>query len=208
MTINKDYWNKFYSGADSKLLIPSQFGAFIAMEYLGKLQTVIDIGCGNGRDSIFFGSLGFNVVGIDASKNAIEQIKKNIAFNTKFLVGDISDKNLKDKLKKIISISGIKLIYSRFFLHAITENQELDFWSLINKISKKGDCMALEFRTEKDKKLTKSTPDHYRRFVSTSKVISKALNIGYTCEYQVEGFGYAKYKNDDAYVSRLLLKKK
>ena len=40
MTINKDYWNKFYSGADSKLLIPSQFGAFIAMEYLGKLQTV------------------------------------------------------------------------------------------------------------------------------------------------------------------------
>ena len=68
--------------------------------------------------------------------------------------------------------------------------------------------MALEFRTEKDEKLTKSTPEHYRRFVSSSNVISYALKLGYVCDYQVEGFGYAKYKNDDAYVSRLLMKKK
>ena len=208
MTNSKEYWNKFYSGVDAKLLIPSQFAAFVAMEYFGKLQAVIDIGCGNGRDSIFFGSLGFNVIGVDASKNAIEQIKKRGDTNTKFIVGDISDNSLEEKLKVNISSSDTILVYSRFFLHAITENQELDFWKLVNNISNKDDYMALEFRTEKDEKLTKSTPEHYRRFVSSSNVISYALKLGYVCDYQVEGFGYAKYKNDDAYVSRLLMKKK
>ena len=134
------------------------------------------------------------------------KLKKKIS-NAKFIIGDISDNSLEEKLKVNISSSDTTLIYSRFFLHAISENQELDFWKLVNNISNKGDYIALEFRTEKDEKLTKSTPEHYRRFVSSSNLISSALKLGYVCDYQVEGFGYAKYKNDDAYVSRLLMKK-
>ena len=112
---NKDYWDKFYSGIDSKLVIPSQFAAFVAMEYLDKVNTILDIGCGNGRDSIFFSSLGFRVIGIDASKKALEQIKKNSYLNAKFFVGNISDKTLRDILKKNINSRGKNLIYSRFF---------------------------------------------------------------------------------------------
>ena len=57
------------------------------------------------------------------------------------------------------------------------------------------------------KNLLQIYPEHYRRSVSSSNLISCALKLGYVCDYQVEGFGYAKYKNDDAYVSRLLMKK-
>ena len=71
-----------------------------------------------GGDSIFFGSLGFNVIGVDASKNAIDQIKKKIS-NAKFIIGDISDNSLEEKLKVNISSSDTTLIYSRFFLNAI-----------------------------------------------------------------------------------------
>ena len=208
MKNNKDYWDKFYSGIDSKLVIPSQFAAFVAMEYSENVNTILDIGCGNGRDSIFFSSLGFEVVGVDASNKAIEQVKKNSKSSAKFFVGNISDKALGDLLKKNINSRGKNLIYSRFFLHAITDKLEEDFWNLVDSLSSKGDFMALEFRTEKDQKLTKSTPEHYRRFVSTEKVINNATNISFKCDYQIEGFGYAKYKNDNAYVSRMLLEKK
>ena len=54
MKTNIDYWDNFYSGVDLKLGIPSQFAAFVAMEYLEKVNTILDIGCGNGRDSVFF----------------------------------------------------------------------------------------------------------------------------------------------------------
>ena len=74
-------------------------------------------------------------------------------------------------------------------MHAISENQELDFWKLVNNISNKGDYMALEFRTEKDEKLTNLLQRHYRRFVSSSNLISCALKLGYVCDYQVEGLG-------------------
>ena len=208
MKTNIDYWDKFYSGVDFKLKIPSQFAAFVAMEYLDKVNTIIDIGCGNGRDSAFFSSLGFKVIGIDASKKALEQIKKNSYVNTKFFVGDISDKTLRDILKKNMSFEGKNLIYSRFFLHAITDKIEEDFWNLANSLTSKGDFIALEFRTEKDEKLIKSTPDHYRRFVSSKDVVKRASNFSFMCDYQIEGFGYAKYKNDNAHVSRLLLEKK
>ena len=198
MKTNTDYWDKFYSGVDLKLGIPSQFAAFVAMEYLEKVSTILDIGCGNGRDSVFFSSLDFEVIGIDASTKAVEQIKKNSTSNAKFFVGNISDKNLRHLLKKNINSLDKKLIYSRFFLHAITNKLEEDLWSLVDSLTSKGDFMALEFRTEKDEKLTKSTPEHYRRFVSTEEVIKKTSNIGYVCDYQIEGFGYAKYKNDNA----------
>ena len=152
MKTNIDYWDKFYSGVDLKLKIPSQFAAFVAMEYLDKVNTILDIGCGNGRDSVFFSSLGFRVIGIDASKKALEQIKKNSFLNAKFFVGDISDKTLRDILEKNISSEGKNLIYSRFFLHAISDKIEEDFWNLANSLTSKGDFMALEFRNEKDEK--------------------------------------------------------
>ena len=208
MKTNIDYWDKFYSGVDLKLKIPSQFAAFVAMEYLDKVNTILDIGCGNGRDSVFFSSLGFRVIGIDASKKALEQIKKNSYLNAKFFVGDISDKTLRDILEKNISSEGKNLIYSRFFLHAISDKIEEDFWNLANSLTSKGDFMALEFRNEKDEKLIKSTPDHYRIFVNSKDFTKMASNFGFMCNYQIEGFGYAKYKNDNANVSRLLLEKK
>jgi SAM-dependent methyltransferase len=38
--------------------------------------TVLDIGCGQGRDALFLGRLGYNVEGIDTSVVGIEQLNK------------------------------------------------------------------------------------------------------------------------------------
>jgi len=53
------------------------------------ISNVLDIGCGNGRDSIFFGEQGYNVIGIDLSPEAVEIAKGNNKLkNVSFEVGD------------------------------------------------------------------------------------------------------------------------
>ena len=45
-----NYWDKFYSKVYNPL--PSQFAVFVANEYQGN-NTLIDFGCGSGRDTFF-----------------------------------------------------------------------------------------------------------------------------------------------------------
>ena len=62
-TISNDkneYWNHFYASRDAlKLSAPSQFAAFAAQE-AGDAHLIIEVGCGTGRDSLFFARHGFD----------------------------------------------------------------------------------------------------------------------------------------------------
>ena len=42
-----------------------------------KFKSILEIGCGNGRDSIFFAHAGMNVIAIDVSPSAIDLAKQN-----------------------------------------------------------------------------------------------------------------------------------
>jgi len=53
----------------------------------------------------------------------------------------------------------------------------------------------------------KVTRQHYRRFVTPAQVQARALERGFDAEYAVEGFGFAKYQWDDAYVARTVFTK-
>jgi hypothetical protein len=52
------------------------------------------------------------------------------------------------------------------------------------------------------------TQAHFRRFVTPAAFQASALGRGFDVEYAVEGFGFAKYKQDDAYVARTLFLKR
>ena len=85
---NLKFWNSYYkvSFADEN----SSFSKWILKKTNNK-NNIIDIGCGNGRDTFFFSKYFKNVYGADMSKIAINknQIKtkdnyfKNIVFYQK-----------------------------------------------------------------------------------------------------------------------------
>jgi SAM-dependent methyltransferase len=52
-------------------------------------NTILDVACGKGRHSIYLNSLGFNVVGVDLSKNSIQLAKKFENNRLKFVVHDM-----------------------------------------------------------------------------------------------------------------------
>ena len=172
------YWDNYYD--NTKNLSESSFAKF-TLKYLGrkrKDKKIIDIGCGNGRDSLYFYKQNLNVLGIDISKRAI---KRNLSYSRaklKFINLDIGKKTVSGKFN---------FIYSRFFLHAINEKAENKLFKLINKIKKKDTLLFLEYRNHKDlifkniknkkhNQLIEFEKGHFRRIIYTEKLIKKISN--------------------------------
>tara|TARA_B100000700_G_C14984146_1_gene827919 strand:- start:799 stop:1530 length:732 start_codon:yes stop_codon:yes gene_type:complete len=59
------------------------------LEFFKKNIKIIDIACGKGRHSLFLSNLGYDVTGIDLSKNSIKYAKKFEKENLKFDVLDM-----------------------------------------------------------------------------------------------------------------------
>ncbi len=195
------YWEQYYSSAELTRPVSSQFAAFVAGE-LADRQRIIEFGCGTGRDALFFASYGHQVVAVDASRAAIEHgasLARELGEKVDFIAADIDDPSLPD----IIPLSeSPTTIYARFFIHAITEREEDAFLECASKLTRPGDLMGLEYRTLRDQSGAKATGTHYRRFINPADFQFAATERGFHARYSVEGFGFAKYKNDDAYVAR------
>jgi len=56
---------------------------------LDKDDSILDLACGKGRHSIFLNSLGYNVTGVDLSKNSIEHAKTHESDSLSFEVHDM-----------------------------------------------------------------------------------------------------------------------
>jgi SAM-dependent methyltransferase len=205
------YWNSFYnSEAARRLAIPSQFAAFVAGELQGG-EFITELGCGTGRDALFFSSIGYPVIAFDASDQAIAHCTQAAArrgVNARFECASVGSPHLHQLLQEALSTASTTdvFIYTRFFLHAITEELEDKLLDLVGHLAvNRRMRFAAEFRTHRDTALPKTTSSHYRRFIDPTDLLSKVGRRGFTVDYFVEGFGYAKYKDDDAHVARLVI---
>ena len=203
-----DYWNKYYSTQISSYLAsPSQFAVFSLLE-MNDVDLIVDFGCGSGRDGLFFASQGKNVIGIDQSQAAIElcskQAEKHNLDGAEFWCSTVDNPDLVDKMIEKRGDRSVAL-YARFFLHAIDVEKENAFLQMASKFCGPTGVLAVEFRTIRDASLSKVTDKHYRRFIEPLDFLSRAKKVGFEPTYFVEGFGYAKYKEDDAHVARFIL---
>ena len=70
-----NHWDEYYK-KDNTPLFPSPFAEYVANKLNVLNRTILEIGCGNGRDAKFFSSQGHRVTGLDRSCEAIELCKK------------------------------------------------------------------------------------------------------------------------------------
>ncbi len=199
----KNYWETYYKFSKSPIR-PSKFSIFCA-KYLKSFHgKIYDVGCGNGRDTIFFNKLKFKCFGIDSCKSIILKNKRKFKIYKKnFINKDFSKLSFLNKIEDSI-------IYSRFSLHSINEKKQKIFLSKIKK-SKNVKVLMIETRTiydelyGKGKKIGKFEyiNTHYRRFLKPldlKKTISKSFKIKY---YKVAK-NFAKYKKENPKVLRLI----
>ena len=209
---NKGYWNKFYK--DLTLSVPSQFCAMVAVE-IPDNATIIEFGCGNGRDSLYFASQGYKVSAMDLSEEAIAACSKSASnqkfSHSKFQVGSLDkEEDITSIFETARNLAGDEeeiVGYSRFVMHSINDEQEFAFMRHLGNSMLSGEKIYFEFRSFEDAKLQKTYDNHYRRFVKTEKFIEAMISLEFNLDYQITGQGMAKYKTEDPFVSRLIFTK-
>jgi len=215
------YWDEYYLAGRAPQS-PSPFFEWFHNNYCLPKSRVLEIGCGNGRDSFAFHRKGFDVLATDGSLEAINYCKdqaistlnnsrknhlefKNIELET-ILINDV--------VKSIMDFSP-DIVYSRFLLHAVTKPVERKIMTLFEKHMKIGTILAHEFRTDKDPlkqqgiriSASERMTDHYRRFINPEEILSEFKQIGYNIEYFKESRGLAPYNNEDPIVARIVARK-
>eukprot|EP00555_Chaetoceros_dichaeta_P013017 CAMPEP_0198265296 /NCGR_PEP_ID=MMETSP1447-20131203/21636_1 /TAXON_ID=420782 /ORGANISM="Chaetoceros dichaeta, Strain CCMP1751" /LENGTH=222 /DNA_ID=CAMNT_0043954703 /DNA_START=10 /DNA_END=678 /DNA_ORIENTATION=- len=216
VTKEASYWNNFY--AKWQIDVPSQFCVLTATE-VKQETTIVEFGCGNGRDSIYLSKQGFRVYACDLSKEAISKNTEKISGIPDAPLFSICDcTNVADVdqlIQKARSSSGAAdeggniTIYNRFFIHSITESQQEIFLTALGNSLVSGDGLLMEFRCSLDEALPKVTgTDHYRRYIETKDLLVLLDSLGFDIEYEYTGQGMAKYKDEDAFVSRIIAKRR
>ena len=208
----KYFWDSFYKDQDKQNISNASSFAHFVGNFIDSEALVIDLGCGNGRDSRFLNQFN-DVVGIDQSDVAIEFCKsqrlldvkkvKTLAFRSLL----IEDENLCDifKTEIIKSEQNNVFIYARFFLHAINKFEYEKFWEFAQCLNLDFSVsVGVEFRTEEDKENFKLFPDHFRNFLDPSSVVSDAELRGFKVRALYQGYGLAKYKDEDPHVARII----
>lgn len=183
-TEEKKYWEKVYT-KEKLPTDPSPFAKFL-MEHLREGPfDILDLGCGNGRDSYYFASLGHKVYGVDTS-NCPEK-RKNAGFEQ-------ADMVTFDK-------AGYDILYSRFTFHSITDEKQDELLDSVQP----GQLIAIETRSVVDKDIKKVFgDDHFRNYSGGDELKKRMESHGFSIMHFCESRGLAKYKDEDPMVIRIL----
>ncbi len=203
------YWANFY--AAHEYTTGSTFSTFID-EHPDTPGTLIDIGCGDGRDACAFARSGRSVIGLDQSAVGIEHAnghaeRMSVAATARFRVCDVADTvALGSAIDEVIAeTSGPIMFYLRFFLHAIPADLQDGLMQTIAAKARTGDRFAAEFRTDKDKDNLKVHTKHYRRYQNAQEFVDAlADTYGFTVRHQEERAGLSPYGEEDPILFRVI----
>lgn len=164
--------------------MPTDFAKFCA-KHIPKKSTILDVGCGNGRDSYYFLKYRHKIIGIDYA------ILPKATGRSIFIKTDIRT------LFKMECSANV--VYSRFFLHAITDKEicSLLKWS-------KGLFMA-EFRAKGDRPVLYHR--HKRNLIGEHDFLHLLRKYGFDVLYYIKGYNMARYKNENPLVIRVIARK-
>ncbi|MDE6603797.1 MAG: adenylyl-sulfate kinase [Lachnospiraceae bacterium] len=202
-----DYWNEYYRKTD--IGEPSLFAQEIG-DMLIPAKNILELGCGNGRDSIYFLKLGLNVTAIDSSDGVITQLKKKYEENNIYFICD-------DFVSSSAIFSGqYDYVYSRFTLHAINEEQEIEVLHNVYKVLKKNGLFFIEVRSINDELYGKGEKvgensyifnGHFRRFIKMKDLVNKMKTIGFEIVSALEKRGFAPYQGSNPPIIRIIAKR-
>ncbi len=144
-----DVWNRVYS-KDSSFFgeEPSHF-AMLCYERMKKYNAkeLLELGCGQGRDCIYFASNGINVKTFDYSEIAIDAIVKQARVNALPITATMCDARRGLPYKE----QEFDAVYSHMFFSMHFTNAELKFlFSEVRRVLKANGLHFFSVRSDKD----------------------------------------------------------
>lgn len=199
-----EHWRSYYT-TDGGVLDPSPFARHVA-SLLTHPVTLLDVGCGNGRDASFFARQGHHVTACDISAEAIDLCLRNYNEpSLSFIQG-----RLPDLIHKFAE--RFDVLYSRFCFHAMPESEELATLTAASHLLREGGTLFVECRSINDPLARKGevlSPNerlhgHYRRFIIPYALSDRVEASGFKVEELVESNGLAQFGDEDPVIIRLI----
>lgn len=170
-------------------------------------KNIIDIGCGNARDCLYFKQNGCNVIGIDGSKYIIDK-NRDLYRDIEFINTEINDISR-------YTFNNIGNIYCRFFLHSIDKDSYIKLLKFMENILIEYGKIYIECRSIKDPMYgigDKVENDafingHYRRFINAKEIINDIDKLGLSILYFTESNNLSICENDNPYLIRIIAEK-
>lgn len=214
--MDKDYWKSYYR--THKQLKQSPFAAFVLpyVESGAWSKVLFDVGCGSGRDALFFSEKlqGVHVVGIDHSESAVQGCLELAAAGSRTACSFITASFPEFDYDSVVPAGHKFSVYSRFTLHALSASEEETF--LNNVLSNKNiEYLIIEARTTQDRLCGVGTyegnntyvTDHRRRFIDVPSLVSRLLPY-FNFEHLSADTGYSPTPTDDPHLVRIVAKKR
>ena len=199
------------SGDSAIVQEPSTFAIDI-LHLMKATDEVLEIGCGNGRDAAFISSQVANYTGIDACEVAISRSKEScVQKNAKFLVGRMPDDITQSKLG-----ASPSLVYSRFTLHSLTDEELAKTVSAVYNILQNDGSFFIEARSRNDPRCGVGKQvgpgawidTHFRNFLDIRDILKLLEGANFQIVSACEEYYRARFKTDLAVVIRVCAKKK
>lgn len=186
--MNKGYWEKFYK--EKKITnLPTRFAKF-CLNHIPKNSRILDMGCGNGRDSYFFAKNGHRVWGMDF---AVQPETSRLAIFNK------SDLN---SLLESYRRCDFDIVYARFFLHAIGNFERFNFLNWTKGL------LMIEFRVKEDKPV-EFYNKHKRNLIDSDELVKDLLMLhGFKLLFYQKSKGLEIYRGVSPMVCRIIARKK
>ena len=203
--MDKKYWEHFYRDAHVGLQQPSTFSVF-CNNIIEPHSRIVDLGCGNARDTQYFSKSGHFVTGIDQVIYNTEQMESD---NLKLLKADFTKHDYRE-------LQAVDIFYSRFSIHSITQQEEKELILRVYEKLERGGSFCVEARTVNDEKcgkgkeVSKNTYEldgHTRRFIDSNEFVQSCIGMGFKLKDFNEKSGLSVYNDDDPVLMRLVVTK-
>ena len=204
------FWNSHYKSFNLKE--PSSFSQYCLNKFLVETDTLIELGCGNGRDGLALACAVKSYFGLDSCPIALEAFKENLKLQDTNLAQKInlSSRDFTELSFDDFDIQAERIvIYSRFSLHSVTRSAANRLFHNIEKITKKPWVFLIEARTIFDPLYGQGLnvgpheyqTDHYRRFIDPNDFL-KDITSRWSLQYYELNTGFAPYLGEDPKVLR------
>jgi len=213
------HWNEFYrsANADRVPTEPSPFAQWVAPQ-VEPGSHFLDIGHGNGRDSVWLAGQGFPVTGLEFSSTAqdrAEQLRDRLDAESRACLAELTFEHLNLNDLDAVLTAGARYafdgrtrhLYARFLLDVLPAATRADFWRFASMVQRRGGLTFLEFRTHRSRGEQTAFGTWGRRvYLNPKKVTAEIARRGGKVVKRVVGRGLAPFENEDPDVCRLVVR--
>lgn len=196
------YWDKFYKESFNFTILNSSFSEWCLYHFSNKEEIkLIDIGCGNGRDLIFFNQNNIDCKGIDSSNEVIKKLKEN---------------GLDVELSSCLNFDykDFNVLYCRFIFHTLNISELNILLNTLSKSSKNNSMLFVETRLSEDNKdhiknFNSGIGESHIRYLYSEKTIKDLIEkYNFEIEDIFKSKGLSKFNGEDPLILRIIANKK